>query len=67
MTSRHAVLTKHYKPVLLRAALGKPILNTKEIDFENLELVGDGAEYALYADDGVCREYGPDRLRVVRR
>ena len=47
--------------------IGKAILNTKEIDFENLELVGDGAEYALYADDGVCREYGVDRLRVLRR
>ena len=47
--------------------IGKAILNTKEIDFENLELVGDGAEYALYADDGVCREYGVDRLRVMRR
>ena len=45
--------------------VGKDVKNTGEIDFEQLFLLGDGREYALYADDGLSRDYSPDHIRML--
>lgn len=37
--------------------IGKDIKNTREIDFDDLTLLGDGQTYELYVDDGLTREY----------
>ena len=47
--------------------VGKAISNTSQIDFEDLTLLGDGSEYALYADDGMTRRYTPENLRTLTK
>ena len=47
--------------------VGKAITNTSQIDFEDLTLLGDGSEYALYADDGMTRRYTPENLRTLTK
>lgn len=37
--------------------IGKDVKNTRDIDFTQLTLLGDGTEYALYSDDGLTRDY----------
>ena len=49
-----------------RVPVGPAITNTSQIDWEHLELLGNGGEYALYADDGLTREYSLDNLRILR-
>ena len=46
--------------------IGKAVMNTREIDFEHLTLLGDGKAYELYADDGMTREYSLENIRVLR-
>ena len=45
--------------------VGPEIMNTAEIDFENLTLLGTGTEYALYADDGLTRHFDMDNIRML--
>lgn len=47
--------------------IGPAIANTSEIDWENLQLYGDGTEYSLYADDGLTRKYSMENVRVLRK
>lgn len=47
--------------------IGKHITNTSQIDFNDLTLLGDGTSYALYADDGLTREYSLDQLQILRK
>lgn len=47
--------------------IGKAITNTSQIDFDDLTLLGDGAEYALYADDGLTRRYSLENLRTLTK
>ena len=47
--------------------VGKAVTNTSELDFEDLMLLGDGAEYALYADDGLTRDYDLRKMRMLRK
>lgn len=45
--------------------VAKPALNTDEVDFENLKLLGSGSSYEFYADDGLTRDYGPEHVRTL--
>lgn len=45
--------------------VGKDIKNTRQIDFSQLTMLGDGQEYALYADDGMTRDYSLDKIRLL--
>ena len=47
--------------------IGRDIQNTRDIDFDCLTLLGDGREYALYADDGLCKDHSLDKIRTLRR
>ncbi len=47
--------------------IGKTITNTRELDLTELQLLGDGDEYALYTDDGLTREYSMKRIRVLNK
>lgn len=47
--------------------VGRDIQNTRDIDFDHLTLLGDGREYALYADDGLCKDHSLDKIRLLRR
>jgi alpha-glucosidase len=47
--------------------IGKPIHNTRDYDVENLELLGDGAQYQLYTDDGLTRDCTMDNVRILKR
>ena len=45
--------------------VGKAGMNTKEIDLEDVILLGDGNTYELYADDGMTREYSLNCLHLL--
>lgn len=47
--------------------VGKAITNTKDVDFENLTLLGDGSEYDLYADDGLTRNCSMENVKKLVR
>lgn len=47
--------------------IGKEISNSRDVDFDALTLLGDGSEYALYADDGLTRDCTLNNLRILRR
>lgn len=47
--------------------VAEPAGNTAQIDWSKLTLLGDGDTYALYADDGLTREYTLDNLRLLKR
>ena len=47
--------------------VGKPITNSKDVDFDDLTLLGDGKEYLLYADDGLTRECTMENVRKLVR
>lgn len=46
---------------------GKALKNTSELSFEGLELLGDGAEYQLYVDDGLTREYSLEHIKILKK
>lgn len=47
--------------------IGRDIQNTRQVDFNDLTLLGDGKKYALYADDGLSRDYSLDRIKILRK
>ena len=47
--------------------VGKAITNTKDVDFEELMLLGDGAVYELYADDGLSRDCSMKNVKRLER
>ncbi len=47
--------------------VGKEMKNTSEMSFENLTLLGDGAEYELYVDDGMTKEYSLERIKILKK
>ena len=47
--------------------VGAPVTNTRELRFDTLDLLGDGGSYALYADDGLSRECGPEQIRILHK
>ena len=47
--------------------IGKAISNTRDVDFEDLVLLGDGSEYELYADDGLTRDCSLEHVRRLAR
>lgn len=47
--------------------VGQAVTNTAQLNFEALELLGDGDRYALYADDGMTRELSPEYIRVLAK
>ena len=47
--------------------IGKPITNTRDVDFDDLTLLGDGKEYALYSDDGMTRDCSLKNVRVMKK
>lgn len=47
--------------------IGKPITNSREVDFENLQLLGDGRRYALYADDGTSRNCSLEKVIILEK
>ena len=47
--------------------VGKAITNTAQYDAEDLTLLGDGREYALYTDDGLSRDCSMDHVRLLER
>lgn len=47
--------------------IGKAITNTAQADFENLTLLGDGASYALYSDDGLTKDCSLDNIRILKK
>lgn len=47
--------------------IGKNIKNTREVDFDDLILLGDGQEYKLYVDDGLTRKYTLENIRNIKR
>ena len=46
--------------------IGKAITNTRDIDLQDLTLLGDGEQYALYADDGLSRNCSLDHVRILK-
>ncbi len=46
--------------------IGKTITNTRDVDFDDLTLLGDGAEYALYRDDGLTRNCTMDNIQILK-
>jgi alpha-glucosidase len=47
--------------------IGKAVTNTRELDFNDLTLLGDGNAYELYADDGMTRDYSPENIRILKK
>ncbi len=49
--------------------MAAPAQNTAEIDYSTLSLIGyDGAEYLLYSDDGISKDYGrAENYRVMKK
>lgn len=47
--------------------VGPAISNTSQIDWDHLDLYGDGTSYALYADDGLTREYSMENVRILKK
>ena len=47
--------------------VGKAITSTAQIDFEDLQLLGDGETYHLYSDDGLTRDCSMNNVRVLRK
>lgn len=47
--------------------IGKAITNTSQADFEDLQLLGDGTEYALYCDDGLSKACSMDSIRILHK
>jgi alpha-glucosidase len=47
--------------------IGKAIANTREVDFEDLTLLGDGQSYDLYVDDGLTRDCTLENVRKLER
>lgn len=47
--------------------IGKPITNTRDADFENLTLLGDGKIYELYTDDGLTRNCTMQNVRILEQ
>lgn len=45
--------------------VGKEINNTREIDYNDLRVLGDGKCYHLYKDDGLSRECSLDNVEVI--
>lgn len=61
----HEVVFFILKDTLL--PIGKEITNTRDVDFENLQLLGDGETYDLYADNGMTRDCTMANLRTLHR
>lgn len=47
--------------------IGKSAINTAQVDFEDLRLLGDGEAYALYSDDGITRECTLENVRILTK
>ena len=45
--------------------IGPEITNTREYNVENLTLLGDGATYELYTDDGLTRDCTMENVRIL--
>lgn len=41
--------------------------NTAEVDFNNLELLGDGDQYLQYIDDGYTKDVKKENIRVLKK
>lgn len=46
--------------------IGKAITNTRDMDLQDLTLLGNGEQYALYADDGLSRNCSLDHVRILK-
>lgn len=47
--------------------LAKPVLNTAQLDWDDLSLIGDGEQYALYCDDGLTRDCSMENIRILQK
>ena len=47
--------------------IGKPAMNTSEVDLDDVELLGDGKEYRQYLDDGYTKNASMDNTRLCSR
>ncbi len=47
--------------------IGKSAINTEQVDFEDLRLLGDGEAYALYSDDGITRDCTLENVRILTK
>ena len=47
--------------------VGEAIANTAQMDISRLTLLGSGAVYELYADDGLTREYTMENIRILKK
>ena len=47
--------------------VGRGGQNTGEVDLADVTLLGDGAEYAQYLDDGFTKDCTEKNIRVLRR
>ena len=61
----HEVVFFILKDALL--PVGKPITNTRDADFYDLTLLGDGNSYELYTDDGLTRDCKMENVRKLVR
>ena len=47
--------------------VGKAIINSREADAENLQLLGDGEAYELYWDDGMTRNCSLNNIMMLKK
>jgi alpha-glucosidase len=47
--------------------IGRELQSTAEADFNDLTLLGDGESYALYTDDGLCRDCSMENVKLLKR
>lgn len=47
--------------------VGKGAQDTSSLRLDDVELLGDGEQYELYADDGYTRDVSLDRIRILKK
>lgn len=47
--------------------VGEAARNTSEVDLSKITLLGDGDTYEQYLDDGISKDYGMEKVSVLRR
>ena len=47
--------------------VGKAVTNTRDVNADNLQLLGDGNSYQLYWDDGMTRACSLDHITILKK
>lgn len=47
--------------------IGKAVQNTAQLDLTDVQLLGNGASYELYADDGFTKDCSLDRIVTLQK